>query len=108
MDPCKYETEVTAKMDNRKLSFQLKFSVPVVVDGNEAINTTTMSSSFTIPFEVVQDQVQVLPNPGKGQLIKIFKVRPSVSIAAAQATASVGAAPAGVQVDCDIPILSKS
>jgi len=95
-------------MDNRKLAFQMKYSVPVVVDGSEAVNTTTMSSSFTIPFEVVQDQVQVLPNPGKGQLLKIFKVRQAVAQAAAQATSSLASAPAGVQVDCDISILSKS
>lgn len=107
-EPSKYDTDVVVRLEGRKLSFAMQYSQDTIVDGQECVKTTKLTSAFTLPFDAVQEQFQVEPNPGKGQRIKIFKVAPSVAEAAARATAAGANAPSGVQVDCDINILSKS
>jgi hypothetical protein len=85
-------------LEGRKLSFGMTYSFDATVDGEEVTKTIKLTSAFTLPFDVSVEQVEVTPNPGKGQTLKVYKTKPAA-----------GSAPAGgSQPDVDINILSKS
>eukprot|EP01122_Echinamoeba_exundans_P004807 TRINITY_DN15036_c0_g1_i1.p1 TRINITY_DN15036_c0_g1~~TRINITY_DN15036_c0_g1_i1.p1 ORF type:complete len:756 (+),score=213.95 TRINITY_DN15036_c0_g1_i1:314-2269(+) len=96
-DSSKYDTDVVVSLDGRKLTFAAQYSFDTVVDGEEVVKTVKANSAFTLPFDATMAQIELVPNGTKGSTVKVFKVAPAGS--------SSGA---GVIVDTDINILSKS
>lgn len=93
----KYDTDVIASLDGRKLTFGAQYSFDTVVEGEEVVKTVKATSAFTLPFDVTAAQVELVPNGTKGSTVKVYKVAPAGAVAGG---AAIG--------DADISILSKS
>lgn len=92
----KYDTDVVVSIDGRKLTFAAQYSFDTAIDGEEVVKTVKSNSAFSLPFDVTIPQIELTPVPGKGALVKVFKVASNTSASASSLA------------DCDIPFLTKS